>query len=125
MGDRQQVLRALDGLEALFGQIGAITARTDEGRKRELVQKRRELSEQLGTVARLAETLITATSDAETVSAYRAHLSKLRSRMAMHQADWPAVKLGEETEAFRASARRMRETNREFISWMRAALDRL
>lgn len=125
MADRRELADALDRLEAIHAEIAAITARTDEGRKRELVEKRRALAMQLGTVAALADGAIMATRDAELVLAYRARLSNLRSKMAMHQADWPAVRLGEGGEAFRASARRMREANRDFIVWMRAALDGL
>ncbi|HSX55089.1 MAG TPA: hypothetical protein VLG14_07315 [Sphingomonas sp.] len=125
MADRRELAGALDRLEAIHAEIAAITARTDEGRKRELVEKRRALAMQLGTVAALADGAIMATRDAELVLAYRARLSNLRSKMAMHQADWPAVRLGEGGEAFRASARRMREANRDFIAWMRAALDGL
>jgi len=125
MIDKRAIAQALDGLEALHAEIAAITARTDENRKRELVEKRRALSTQLGTVAALADGAIMATGDAELTLAYRSRLSNLRSKMAMHQADWPAVRLGEGGEAFRASARRMREANRDFIAWMRAALDGL
>jgi hypothetical protein len=125
MSERQQLLHALDVLEALYADVAAITARSDVERKRELVAKRRELSEHLGKLAKLAEGAFAARGDAELMLDYRSRLSKVRARMAMHQADWPAVLLGERPDAFRASARQMREANREFIQWMREAVSRL
>jgi hypothetical protein len=49
----------------------------------------------------------------------------MRSQSAIHQASWPAVRLGEDDAAFRASAMPVREANRAFLAWAKGALDRL
>jgi hypothetical protein len=49
----------------------------------------------------------------------------MRSMAAIHQASWPAIMLGERPEEYRESVKPMREANRAFIVWTRAALSRL
>ena len=49
----------------------------------------------------------------------------MRSAAALHQANWPAVRLGEDIEQYRASAVGVRQANKEFVAWVRGALDHL
>lgn len=121
MAKRAEVLREIDTLERIQAELAGIASRTDEERKPALVELRRQLSAQIARVGTLADSLFVA-SDSEVTRAYRAHFSRMRSRAALHQADWPAVRLGENPEAYRASALGVREANREFVAWMRTTL---
>ena len=60
--------------------------------------------------------------DADLSQAYRAKFSRMRSAAAIHQANWPAVTLGDDPEKYQQSANGVREANRNFIDWMRGML---
>jgi hypothetical protein len=109
----------LAALEGLLSQIAAVTSRTDDARRKELVTLRRQLSSHIAGVGRAGDAFF---ADRDDISVYRARFSRMRSMAALHQADWPAVLLGERPEEFRASASRMREANRGFIAWAREVL---
>jgi hypothetical protein len=125
MADLSAIARELDALEELLTQIGAVTARQDDGRRYDLVQMRRKLAARIASVGQVSEPVFHA-AGAGLAQDYRAKFSRMRSMAAMHQANWPAVMLVDDREdAFRASAQRMREANRDFIAWMREALTQL
>jgi len=46
----------------------------------------------------------------------------MRSAAAMHQANWPAVRLDEADADHRESALAVREANRDFVAWVRQTL---
>ena len=122
MKDLSELVRELDTLERIHADIAAVTKREDDRRRYDLVELRRQLSAQIARVGQIAEPLFTRTGDEELAQLYRAKFSKMRSMVAMHQANWPAVLLGERPEEFRASALPMRDANRDFLGWMREML---
>lgn len=113
------LLHEIDRLEILLADIGAVTARDDAARRRDLVDLRRQLAAQIATVGSIAEAVF---ADRPDLSAYRERFSRMRSMAALHQASWPAVILGERPEDYRASVAPMREANRVFIDWVRERL---
>jgi hypothetical protein len=121
MDHRLSFANELSALESLLARIAEVTARTDDARRGELVALRRNLSSQIASIGRAGDALFAGRED---LAAYRAKFSCMRSAAALHQADWPAVLLGERPGEFRASADRMREANRDFIAWAREALSR-
>jgi hypothetical protein len=122
MPDRALLAREIDKLEDILAQIAAVTARTDAERRKDLVALRRALSAQIHIVGQASEPVFAGTDD---LIAYRAKFSRMRSMAAIHQASWPAIMLGERPAEYRESVRPMREANRDFIAWTRAALSRL
>lgn len=94
-----------------------IRARSDQERKRELVENRRRLAEQLG---RLEELVIR--NDESSVAPplameFRKRLSKLRSTVSYHQASWPAVKIDEDPDGYRRTSREAELMFHEFLVW--------
>ena len=122
MPDRAALAREIDKLEDIIRQIAAVTARTDDGRRKDLVALRRVLSAQIHAVGQAGEPVF---AETEELTTYRAKYSRMRSMSALHQSSWPAITLGERPDEYRESVKPMREANRDFIAWTRDALARL
>ena len=125
MEDLAAIAREVDSLERVQAELADIASRNDDRRRHDLVELRRKLAAQIGEVGRTADPLFSRIDDDELTQAYRAKFSRMRSATALHQADWPAVLLGERADEYRASAIGVREANRDFVAWMRDALTRL
>ena len=121
MRDFGELSRELDALEAVQAALASIANRNDDGRKRDLIRLRRDLSLQIAKVGKAAEPIFGA-ADHPLNQDYRNRFSRMRSAAAIHQADWPAVRLGEDVERYQASARGVREANKAFVAWVRTAL---
>ena len=104
--------------------MAGIATRTDDARKHDMIQLRRKLAAQIGQVGTVADTIF-ANADAAIKQAYRDHFSRMRSAAALHQANWPAIRLGEDIEQYHVSAKGVRQANREFIAWTRDAIAQL
>lgn len=115
------LLDALIALESVQAELAAIALRTDAARRADLVHLRRALSLQIAATADLGERVMVG-ADAQVLRDYRRHLSAMRSAAAMHQATWPAVRLGEDDIGYRRSAQTVRDANKAFVGWVRAAL---
>jgi hypothetical protein len=119
--DLAQELAALEQVQL---DLAAIAERTDKDRRYDLIQLRKKLSQQIARVGQAAEPILDTDADPAVRQAYRDKFSRMRSAAAMHQADWPAVRLDEADDAYQRSALRVREANREFVTWVRDALAR-
>jgi hypothetical protein len=124
MSDFARLLKELDALEAVQAELAGIATRTDDARKHDLIKLRRKLAVQIGEVGAVADAIF-ANADASIKQAYRDRFSEMRSAAARHQTNWPAVRLGEDIEQFHASARGVRQANKEFIAWTRGAIEQL
>lgn len=122
MTTRAEVLKELSSLEKVQAELAGVASRTDAERARDLIRLRRLLSEQIGSLGQVAERYFLAAGDPGVTVQFRDHFSKMRSRAATHQANWPAVMLAEADEEYQRSARAVREANRAFVAWMRQAL---
>jgi hypothetical protein len=111
----------LDALEAVQVELATIASRSDDARKHDLIRLRRELAAQIAKVGEAAEPIF-GTAEHVLSQDYRTRFSRMRSAAAIHQADWPAVRLGEDVERYKASALGVREANKAFVAWVRAAL---
>ncbi|MCW3835649.1 hypothetical protein ACFQ1E_06045 [Sphingomonas canadensis] len=125
MADRAALMRELDLLEKVQADLAAIAGRADDDRRHDLIRLRKALSDQISAVGREADQFFSGLGDADFVRDFRNRFSQMRSAAALHQARWPAVRLGEYVEEYRESARVVRETNRAFIAWARSALSAL
>ena len=126
MKDLAQIASELDILEKVQTDLATIALRTDDRRRQDLIELRRQLSQQIAEVGRLAEP-VSSPAGADLAPTYRSLFSKMRSMAAIHQAKWPAVRLGEGDSAkeYSQSAVGVREANKEFVAWMRNALVQL
>jgi hypothetical protein len=111
-----ELLAELDKLLRLHTDFAAIAARTDDGRRKDLIGLRRMLAEQIAVVGNIADPFFAALGE-ELSRTYRAKFSHVRSTAAMHQANWPAVRIGDANDAYLASAAVVREANRDFVAW--------
>lgn len=123
MSDPGSVEREIGLLEQVQMQMAEISRRADDGRRQDLIDLRRQLAVRIVEVGRIAEPMIVQTGDPLLLKTYREKISRMRFAAAMHQADWPAVTLGDRPEEFLVSAAAVREANREFVAWMRGVLD--
>lgn len=122
LADARREVAAMHDLRASFGDIAA---RTDDARRLALIQLRRALSEQMTHIADTCDPLFDHGPAAALVADYRHHLSHLRNAVAMHQANWPAVRIDDDPVAYRASALVARSTESKFLEWISTVLDAL
>jgi len=122
MSDMRKVAEAIATLERIQSQLAGIATRQDDGRRHDLIDLRRALSVQIGTVGKLAEAWLASIDDPAAFRVYREKFSRMRTCAAVHQATWPAVRLDEADESYRRSASEVREANQDFIQWMRSQL---
>jgi hypothetical protein len=118
MAISETVERELAALEQIHLQFRDIANRTDDRRRHDLIELRRQLSAQIAKVGELAEPIVSG-HDSTIRQAYRDHFSKMRSVAALHQANWPAVMLGQRDEEYAASGQLVRQSAFEFTAWMR------
>jgi len=124
MSDFALLLKELTALEAVQAELAGIATRTDDARKHDMIQLRRKLAAQISEVGKVGDTIF-ANVDVAIKQAYRDHFSRMRSAAALHQASWPAVRLGEDINQYHLSAKGVRQANKEFVAWTRDALEQL
>ena len=116
--EQQQLLLAVDAYEEILRQsAGLRNGETD--RRREAVQLRRLISERIVEISSLGDAVFS-TADAHT--AFRNEFARMRTAVAYHQASWPIVGVQPMDPHYRESVRALREGNRHFIAWVRAAV---
>ena len=119
------ISNALTELETVQGALEKIAARADEKRRHELIQLRRNLAEQINEMGKITEPFFATLADPETSRIYREKFARMRSATALHQANWPAVRLELSSREHKQSASAADEANRDFVGWMRKTLARL
>jgi hypothetical protein len=110
----------LAALQDIQDSLASIAHRTDPERRFELVQLRKRLAKQIAVVGSACERLFATQADRQ--AEFRRLYSAMRSATALHQAEWPAVRLNEVDHLYRESASRAREANQIFASWLAAQL---
>lgn len=104
-------------LSKIQTELASISQRTDAERKLEMVQLRRLLSAQIGVISAEADKGFLAQAEHDVVRNFRSLLSAMRRAVALHQANWPAVKLDEQNSEYRQSVKSVREANAAFLQW--------
>ena len=122
MTDSSAIAGALDRLENLQSALAAISSRTDERRRFDLIDHRRKLAEQMIEMGRVADSFFARLDRPALLQVYRDKFSRMRSAAAMHQASWPAVRLNEADDEYQRSVSAVREANRDFVDWLRATI---
>jgi hypothetical protein len=116
--DSLRFVALVDHLRHQKGEIAELARREDGDHRQAIVQLRRKIAQQLIEVGAAGERLF---ADSPDLVIFREKFSRLRSSTAAHQADWPAVMLGEQREAFLASVEPMRRAGTDFFQWVTAA----
>ena len=108
---------AIAKLGQIQSRLVAISDRTDDQRRLDLVNLRRELALQIGMVSGAAEKGFLMTASAEDVREFRSLLSGMRRAVALHQANFPAVRLDEQGAGYDVSVKSVRDANSKFMQW--------
>ena len=119
---RARVREELAQLERVQAELAKIASRTDDERKIELIQLRRELAQQIARLGQAMEQYLEKSGDRELMREFRQYYSDMRSKAATHQANWPAVRLNQADEEYQRSARAVRDANKAFTTWIRAQI---
>jgi hypothetical protein len=101
--------QALADLVTAEKGVAAVSDRKDAERKADLVKARRRIAEQLGVVGGLIEREPSLSGDDDAKTRITRLFSAMRSQLAMHQANWPAIRIDDDPVAYRDSAMAVRE----------------
>lgn len=113
MGLREELAK----FRSMTTAIADIGQRTDEARKGELVKLRREYAEQIGKLSGAIEADEGLAANTDLRSEFRKRFSEMRSALALHQANWPAISMDENPVAYRASAMNVSKLQGGFLEW--------
>jgi len=97
--------------------VAADAACRNPARKGDLVAARRRLANHLLIVAQAIDEAPQLRTDPALARVFRERFSAMRSKVASHQAKWPAVLIDTVNDEFHASATAVRESNRAFATW--------
>lgn len=110
---------ALAELERILTAMAETSKRTDETWKKEFIDMRRQLQLQLTAVASAADECAQIKSNPEAAARLREGWTKMRSALALHQANWPAVRIDREDRGYLDSVSKTRATNWAFVELAR------
>lgn len=99
--------------------MAEMSNRTDPEWKREFIEMRRQLQSQLVTVVAAADRCAQIKSNPESATKLREGWTKMRSTLALHQANWPAVRIDQDDPGYRDSVNKTRATNWAFVDLAR------
>ena len=109
-----------------YGRVGYsvsdVGIRRDDNRKQALVTARRRLAEEVGKIGPLIEQDEELAKAPDKQRELARIFSSMRSALAQHQADWPAVTIDDDPEAYRASSLRVRDKSDAFWTWCKTHL---
>jgi len=100
----------------------ALAARQDPTKRPELVEKRRRFAQQVTLINAVMDEDPQLAADPELAQLFRQRFSAMRSKIAIHQAKWPAVLLDETDPEFIRSAQEIIDNNRAFAAWAQNVL---
>jgi hypothetical protein len=112
---REMIQELVDTQRAMGAAADA--ARRDGSRKADLVAARRRFGDHVLVITKAIDQDPRMRSDADLAREFRERFSAMRSKVAIHQAKWPAVLLDTANDEFIASAAAVRESNRTFAAW--------
>ncbi len=114
MSDLRSLREAVAKLAMLQRSLAALSG-GDENQanwRHQHIDYRRDLQAQIGTISSLAATIDGLAPDDR--SALGDALSRMRTALALHQADWPAVSIRPNDLLYRQSVQRVRIANEAF-----------
>jgi len=102
--------------------MAVMSKRTDPTWKREFIDMRRQLQLQLTEVATAADKCSEIKRQPEASIKLREGWTRMRSTLALHQANWPAVKIDREHPGYIDSVSKTRATNWAFVELARQVI---
>jgi hypothetical protein len=114
----------LKRLTVIKNALSNLAVQSDDDKRSELVNLRRRLAEQMAVVSKAAETDPKLLGDALLAFEFRSKFSAMRSAIASHQANWPAVKIDHADPRFRQSAASAVRADKEFADWLNSKFNR-
>ncbi len=114
---------ALERYRAIEKDIVSIGTNGDPDRKLALVRARRSLAEQIGVIGTIIEEDVGLAHHPDLQKELGRLFAAMRYSLALHQANWPVVKIDEDPAAYLASARDTQHKSDLFWTWCRANLD--
>jgi hypothetical protein len=109
----EKALRAYDDHHQLMMET---VRRADGGWKRDFIGHRRQLLKFIIELANVSEAVDQALQDPGLSAQYREALSRMRHKVALHQADWPVVQIDHRNPDYLASHESVRAANSNFIA---------
>lgn len=119
MGERDELLRAVDRLESLLRQVGDLIGNRATDNRKAILEARRLIAEQISIVAKLGTDVA---AKQERAHEFRGEFSKLRSAIALHQASWPVVSINVNDPLYQKSVAQSREAYGSFLAWLKRSL---
>ncbi|HWJ71319.1 MAG TPA: hypothetical protein VNS79_14845 [Sphingobium sp.] len=115
--------QALLDYAAIERNVSAANPDRDDEARWALVRDRRLLSEQIGRLGLLIERDEALAADSDTQRETSQRFTAMRYALALHQADWPVVRIDENPAAYRASAHQVQIKSAAFWRWCREGLN--
>jgi hypothetical protein len=113
---------ALRNYSIIERDVAATGTRLDESSKLALVRARRQLSERIGELGPAIEQDEELAGEPDRQRELSRLFAAMRYALALHQANWPVVKISEDPAAYRASATGVQEKSGAFWDWCRVHL---
>ena len=122
MSDLTAFRDGVSELERIQAKMAGLSKCDEADWRRGLIDLRRQLQSQISRVATVAKDCDRLVSDQRLASQVRDALSHMRSTLALHQADWPAVAIDPESLDYRMSVESVRTANRAFLDLAKQVL---
>jgi hypothetical protein len=111
--------QSVTDLERLQANMASVTAEAGQDWKRELIQLRRDVQIQLTAVRQIAEQGNILKDQPDLWSGFMKAFANMRATLALHQADWPDVKIELSDSVYQQSVANIRDANRAFCDLAR------
>jgi hypothetical protein len=116
MNAAQQLSEALIELERIQKTMAGLSMETGEEWKRDLIALRRRLQAQINLVGEAAERCDALRRGEGSGRSFWDGLARMRSAVALHQANWPAVAISPNDPKYQQSIANVRTANRAFVA---------
>jgi hypothetical protein len=115
---------AVAELEAIQAAMASLSKQDDSNWRRDFIDLRRRLQSQITQVSLAITRCLPLSRDDRLVRELKDALSRMRTAVALHQANWPAVSIDASSPEYLQSTSGVREANRDFIDLARKLLER-
>lgn len=121
----QELKRSFDDFERTQSRIVTNNAALDADWRRSLIALRGQLQDNLVAMRTALRACEEAGADAAACSDFSRGLSAMRSVLALHQAQWPAVAIDMADKAYQRSIEELRQASTGFRTTARGLIERL
>lgn len=118
----EQLRQALLDYAVIEREVSTAGPDRSDDAKRALLRNRRLLAEQLGRLGLLIDRDEALATAPDTQQEMNQLFAGMRYALALHQADWPVVRIDEDPVAYQTSAQRVQVKSAAFWGWCRDRL---